>query len=142
MRKLVNLVLLLPIAVVLILLSVANRQIVRFSLDPLNFETPALSVELPFFVFLFVVLIVGMIIGGLIVWFGQSRHRKELRTKRSELEKMRRENETIKTQNRSGDKELAPRPACYILDSFTASLNEKTLLSFNGVSYFSDSIKI
>ena len=108
MRKFINLVFLLPVAVILILLSVANRQSVRFSIDPFNLETPAFSLELPFFAFLFLSLIIGMIIGGMVIWFGQSRHRRELRNKRTEVETLRRQNETIQAQNSNQPEELAP----------------------------------
>ena len=58
MRKLFNYLFLLPLAVLLILFSVANRQSVQLSLDPLNAETPALSVNLPLFVVIFLALLI------------------------------------------------------------------------------------
>ena len=64
-RKLVFLFVALPIAVVLIMLSVANRQAVTLALNPFDPADTLLSVTLPFFVFLFAALITGMIIGSL-----------------------------------------------------------------------------
>ena len=88
MRKLVNYIFLLPLAIILILLSVANREITRFSLDPLNAESPALSVELPLFVFLFIAVLLGMLLGGFLVWLSQGKHRKALREKSLEAQNL------------------------------------------------------
>ena len=52
-RKIVNIVVLVPIAIVLIVLSVANRQPVRMALNPFRPEDSVLSLTAPFFVFLF-----------------------------------------------------------------------------------------
>ena len=108
MRKLVNLLVLLPLAIVLIFLSVANRQEVRFSLDPLNTAEPALSVTLPFFVFLFGVLLLGMVIGGTITWWSQRKYRKELRAKRAEAERYRRQGESLLQAADQAPEEFAP----------------------------------
>ena len=83
-----NYLLMLPSAIALIIISVANRQNVRFSLDPLNSEFPALSFELPLFVFLFIVFVIGLLLGGFLVWMSQGKHRKALREKSSEAEKL------------------------------------------------------
>lgn len=108
MRKMFSYVFLLPLAVILILLSVANRQSVRFSLDPLNSADPALSLSLPLFVFLFVFFLSGMLLGGLLVWLSQGKYRKALREKTHEAGKLQREHdETTKSQN-SAPQEIAP----------------------------------
>ena len=93
MKRLLYLVLLLPIGIALIVLSVANRQDVMLRLDPFNDINPALSLELPFFAFLFAALLLGMIIGGIAVWFGQGRHRKEARRERGQARRWRDEAE-------------------------------------------------
>ncbi len=108
MRKFFNYIFLLPLAIVLILLSVANRQPVRFSLDPLNSLSPALSVELPLFVFLFVIFLVGILLGGFLVWMSQGRHRKALREKSHEAEKLQREREASMKPQGSAAQEIAP----------------------------------
>ncbi len=108
MRKLFNYVLLLPLAVVLILISVANRQPVRFSLDPLDTVNPALSLELPLFVFLFAVFLVGMLMGGFLIWLSQGRHRRALREKSHEAEELKRERQSTKATETSNTAEIAP----------------------------------
>lgn len=94
MKKIVYLVLLLPLGVVLIVLSVANRQPVTLRLDPFNAAEPALSLSLPFFAFLFAAILLGMIIGAVATWFGQGRHRRDARRERADARKWRAEAET------------------------------------------------
>ena len=108
MRKLFNYLFLVPLAIVLILLSVANRQMVRFSLDPLNSEIPALSLTLPLFVFLFLTLVFGMLIGGFLVWLSQGKHRKALREKTSEASKLKHEQEAKGSKDVKNRPEIAP----------------------------------
>ncbi|MGI9350410.1 MAG: LapA family protein [Rhizobiaceae bacterium] len=108
MRKLFNYLFLVPLAIILILLSVANRQLVRFSLDPLNSEIPALSLTLPLFVFLFLALVFGMLIGGFLVWLSQGKHRKALREKTSEASRLNHGQEANAGQDATNRPEIAP----------------------------------
>ena len=108
MRRFYNLFLLFPLAIILILLSVANRQVVTFSLDPLNSETPALAFELPFFVFLFIALFFGLVLGGFITWWGQGKHRKALRVVSGEAESLKREKSQSETAKKDEVQEIAP----------------------------------
>ena len=91
MKKLFSLLIYAPIAIVLIILSVANRHWVVFNLDPINPAQPFLSVSLPFFVFLFAALLAGLLLGGMITWFTQSKHRKFARESKREAQKWQRE---------------------------------------------------
>ena len=108
MRKFFNYIFLLPLAIVLILLSVANRQPVRFSLDPLNSVTPALSLELPLFVFLFAAVILGMLVGGALVWISQGRHRKALREKSLEARQLKQQQTAGEPTDGTELAEIAP----------------------------------
>lgn len=86
-RKLINILILLPIAIVLIVLSVANRDSVTLALNPFDPSDTLLSVSAPFFVFLFAAVILGMIIGSLATWFRQGKYRKKARTEAREAVK-------------------------------------------------------
>jgi len=108
MRKIFNYLVLVPIGILLILISVANRQWVRFSVDPINSETPLLSFELPFFVFLFLMLFAGMILGSMLTWVKQGKHRKALREKSSEADRLRFEKEMASNANAQDVQEIAP----------------------------------
>lgn len=77
--RLIKLAILLPIAIVVILLSVANRHLVTLAINPFVPSDPLLAVTLPFFVFLFLALMVGVLIGSLLTWVSQGKHRREAR---------------------------------------------------------------
>ncbi|MGO7624316.1 LapA family protein, partial [Rhizobium ruizarguesonis] len=47
-------------------------------------EDQVLAVSAPFFVFLFIALITGMLIGAAATWFSQGKHRKRARTEDKE----------------------------------------------------------
>jgi len=86
-RKLINIIILVPLAIVLIVLSVANRETVTLALNPFKPGDSLLSVSGPLFVFLFAALIVGMIVGSLATWFRQGKHRKKARREAREAVK-------------------------------------------------------
>lgn len=88
LNRIIIVVILVPVAIVLVALAVANRQMTSFTLDPFNPGNAALSVELPLFVLLFLALILGMLIGGAAAWLKQGRYRKEARAKRREVQSL------------------------------------------------------
>jgi uncharacterized integral membrane protein len=75
-NRFILVLILVPIAVVLIALAVANRALTPFTLDPFNPGNPPLTLELPLFVLLFAALGIGMVIGSMATWFRQSRYRR------------------------------------------------------------------
>ncbi|WP_439501222.1 LapA family protein [Aminobacter ciceronei] len=78
-----------PVAIVLIALAVANRAPTAFTLDPFNPGNPALTIQAPLFVLLFVALALGVILGGAVTWFKQGRYRKIARQRGLEAESLR-----------------------------------------------------
>jgi hypothetical protein len=88
-NRVVLVVILVPLAVILIALAVANREMVAFTVDPFNPGNPSLTVTLPFFIFLFLALGLGMIVGGIATWIRQGRYRKLARQRRLEAEGLR-----------------------------------------------------
>lgn len=97
-KKLVNIVVLVPVGVILIVLSVANRQSVTLALNPFRPEDSVLSVSAPFFVFLFLAVVVGLILGAAATWFSQGKHRRRARTEANEAVKWHREAEKQRSQ--------------------------------------------
>ena len=57
-KRIISLLILVPIAIVLIVLSVANRQSVTLALNPFDRSDQVMSVTLPFFVYLFGAIII------------------------------------------------------------------------------------
>ncbi len=97
-RKIVLAVVLIPLAIVIVALAVANRQIVSVSFDPFSAAEPVFLLRAPLFVLVFVLVIAGVIIGGIASWLRQGRWRRaarereaELRTARNEVDRLRRE---------------------------------------------------
>jgi uncharacterized integral membrane protein len=78
-----------PLAVVLIALAVANRDLTAFTLDPFNPGNPALTLQLPLFVLLFAALAIGLIVGSAATWFKQGRYRKLARQRSQEAQILR-----------------------------------------------------
>jgi hypothetical protein len=92
MRKVLAWIILAPAATVALLFAVANRRWVTVSFDPFSQDAPAYAVDVPFFVVIFVSLILGVFLGGIAVWFGRLRwqlaaHRAEREAARLRAEK-------------------------------------------------------
>src|SRR5262245_35793901 len=98
MKRFALTVVFVPVAIVVLLFAVANRQIVTLSLDPFNAAAPALSFRAPLFLVLFVVLMVGVVVGGAASWLRQGRHRRAARLARAEADRQRSEAERLRDQ--------------------------------------------
>ncbi len=95
-RKVVTAVIVIPLVIVMVAFAVANRQAVTVSFDPLSSASPAYAATLPLFMVIFVVLIVGIVFGGIVAWFGQSKWRRAARSLDGEIRALREEMETIR----------------------------------------------
>ncbi len=82
-------VIVVPVAVILIALAVANRALVPFTMDPFNPGNPALTIQMPFFIYLFLCLLFGVVIGSFATWTRQHRYRKLARQRGQEVENLR-----------------------------------------------------
>jgi uncharacterized integral membrane protein len=99
-RKIVAGVIVVPLAVIILAFAVANRQMVTVSFDPFSSANPAYASTLPLFVLIFVLVILGVIIGGGAAWMRQSPWRRtarkldaDVRALHDELAALRRERE-------------------------------------------------
>jgi uncharacterized integral membrane protein len=79
-KKIVSLVVFIPLAIILIVLCVANRQSVTLALNPFQPSDTVLALTGPFFLFLFLAMLAGMLIGSAATWMAQARYRKQART--------------------------------------------------------------
>jgi hypothetical protein len=91
LRRFVWILVAFPVAVLLITLAVANRHGVRLVLDPFRSDEPVLFLVLPFYAYLFGVLLLGIVIGGLTVWLTQARWRRTARRRTAEAQRWRAE---------------------------------------------------
>jgi uncharacterized integral membrane protein len=94
MRKFLKALILVPIALVLIIFALANRQFVTFTLDPFGDSTLAFS--LPLFALAFILVILGVIIGGVATWLRQHRWRRATHQLDRELSIVRTERDALK----------------------------------------------
>jgi|SRR5271165_6873855 len=114
MKSFFKVVLLLIIGGLIAAFAVANRQPVRFILDPFINRDLASSVEVPLYVLLFGALLVGLFIGAAAIWIGQGRWRSAAKARSKEAALWKREAESLKAglQRAGGSAQLpaAPRP--------------------------------
>ena len=66
--RIVSILIVLPLAIVIVAFAVANRQAVTVSFDPLFRDQPCLRRDGPLFVMIFVLLILGVVVGGVAAW--------------------------------------------------------------------------
>lgn len=88
LNRIVAVIVILPIALVLIALAVANRGGVDFTVDPFHPGNPALTVHWPLFVYLFIAMAAGMVVGSMATWLRQGQYRKQAREKAAEVRKL------------------------------------------------------
>jgi len=116
LRKVLVALVVVPLAILIVAFAVANRQAVTVSFDPFSAANPAYTAKLPLFVLIFILVILGVIVGGIATWLRQASWRRtaraldaDMRTLHQELEAMRRRaaddearlNETRRSEPRS-----------------------------------------
>ena len=112
-RRIVSIVIVVPLAVVIIAFAVANRQSITVSFDPLSSTSPTYAVTLPLFVLIFVLLILGVLIGGAAAWIGQTRWRRTARKLDGEVRVLHQEMDAIRRRFAPEPPPPAPEPTPY-----------------------------
>jgi uncharacterized integral membrane protein len=90
-RKIVTLVIVVPLAAVIVAFAVANRELVTVSFDPFSSTNPAYAATLPLFILIFVLVILGVIVGGAAAWLRQAHWRRAARQLDAEARLLRQE---------------------------------------------------
>ncbi|QKP78641.1 LapA family protein [Methyloligella sp. GL2] len=96
----------LPLAVVLVALAVANRAPVDLVLDPIGGR---FIVSIPLFLLILAVFAIGLLIGGFAAWLGQGKWRKAARQRQREATDLRRQTDRLERELESIDQ--TPRQA-------------------------------
>lgn len=91
--------LLLPVAVLAVMLAIANRTPVELAFD--SFGAPDLIIRAPLFIVAFASMMIGVMIGGVGVWMRQGRHRRAARAARSEARRLHAEADRLRAQKSS-----------------------------------------
>lgn len=113
-RKLVIWLVLVPLGIVILMFAVANRQLVTVSFDPFNAVQPAASLTLPLFVLIFILVLLGVLIGGCAAWMRQARYRRTARVLEGEVAGLRREVALLNERLASVQPEAAQRDAALL----------------------------
>lgn len=120
LHRVVRFLVVVPVVVVLAALGVANIHDVRLALDPFRPDDPALSIVLPFYVWLLTALIVGVLLGGLATWMTQARWRRSARRQEGEARRWRAEADRL---HRERERELEASPQLAPADRQPAQLS-------------------
>lgn len=91
MRKFVTAFVLVPIAIVIVMFAVANREIITVSFDPFNSTAPALAFRMPLFILIFLLVGVGILVGGIAAWLKQHKWRARARLAEADVRRLRAE---------------------------------------------------
>src|SRR5579885_1935165 len=112
-RKVVTAVIVVPLAVVIVAFALANRQAVTVSFDPFSSAAPAYAVSLPLFVLIFVLVILGVIIGGVAAWLRQASWRRSARRLDADVRVLHQEVEALRRRAAEDEarREAAARPS-------------------------------
>jgi hypothetical protein len=106
-RKLVLVLVVLPLAVVLIALAVVNRKPALLILDPFGGAESGMSLEAPLFLFLLGAFALGLVVGGIATWIGQGKWRRLAREETRQARDWRRQADRLEKELEGTDR--APR---------------------------------
>jgi uncharacterized integral membrane protein len=95
-RKIVTVLVLIPLTIALVMFAVGNRAPVVIALDPLAGTPPMFSLAPPLFLALLVALIAGVIVGGAAAWSRQRKWRRRARRASAELKAVQAENAALR----------------------------------------------
>ena len=112
-RKIVSALIVIPLAVVIIVFAVANRQSVTISFDPFSSTSPAYAATLPLFVIIFTVVILGVLIGGIAAWIGQAKWRRAARKRDADVRVLHQELDSIRRRFAPEPPPALPEPGAY-----------------------------
>ena len=114
-------ILLAPVAIIVILLAIANRHDATVVFDPFAGQVAAssISVTLPLFIVLFAATMFGVLLGGCAVWFNQGRHRRMAKIARTDAQRARAEADRLRAQLSSIPASTTATPAGDALSALT-----------------------
>lgn len=108
LKRIVGWLVLLPLSGLLIAFALANRHLVSVNLNPFAAAPDAVAggYGIPLFVILYVVLLIGVLLGGTASWFAQGTHRRRERHWRREAQQLSQELDA--QRRKSGQVPVAP----------------------------------
>ncbi|HXZ21738.1 MAG TPA: LapA family protein [Pseudolabrys sp.] len=112
-RRVVSTLIIVPLAVAIIAFAVANRQSVTLSFDPFSSTNTAYAATLPLFAVIFMALILGVLIGGIAAWIGQTKWRRAARKLDADVRALHQELAAIRRRFAPETTSAQQEPAAY-----------------------------
>ncbi len=97
-RKVILVLVVVPLGVVLVALAVVNRTPAQLILDPFGGTEPGLSLQAPLFLFLLGAFALGLVVGGVATWFGQGKWRRLAREETRQARDWRRQADRLEKE--------------------------------------------
>ncbi len=97
MRKFVTVFVLVPLAIVIVMFAVANREVITVSFDPFDSANPAVAFKLPLFILVFVLVGLGVLVGGIAAWLRQHKWRTRARRAEADVKRLRSELDAVRS---------------------------------------------
>jgi hypothetical protein len=113
LRRVLNWIVGVPIALMVIGFAVANRGWIEVSFDPFSREAPFAAIAMPLWALLFCGLFLGAIAGWIACWFAQKKWRKAARDERAAAARLREEVDTLK-RSAAASREQLPVPTEFL----------------------------
>ena len=101
--RIIAIIILVPLAIVIVALAVANRALVTVSFDPINIADPLFVMQVPLYLLMLALLIGGVVIGGIAAWLKQGRWRRQSRRLAYELRHANDENRDLKQRLKNAE---------------------------------------
>jgi len=110
-RRIITVLILVPLAIVVVSLAVANRQSVIVSFDPFDPAHPALTRALPLYFLMLMLVIGGVLVGGSAAWLRQGKWRRAARLADAQARELRAEVDYLRRRLGSAAAAVRPVPA-------------------------------
>lgn len=102
-KRVIAFIILVPLAIVIVALAVANRAPVTVSFDPVNATDPLYATQVPLYLLMLLLVIFGVLIGGMAAWLKQGRWRRQSRRLSFELRRVNDENRDLKRRLKAAE---------------------------------------
>lgn len=98
LKRILNWVVGLPIAIIGVGFAVANREWVTISFDPINRALPRATMSMPLWALFFAGIFLGIFVGWFVAWRGAGKHRRSARDAKIELIRTQQQHEREKRE--------------------------------------------
>ncbi|HEV2559561.1 MAG TPA: lipopolysaccharide assembly protein LapA domain-containing protein [Microvirga sp.] len=110
MIRFLKALILLPVAILVVLLAVANREPVQVSVDPFTPDAPGFVMNVPLYAVVFAAVMLGVLVGGVAAWLAQSKHRRARRHYRREAQHLKTETDRMRAERPASTAPALPAP--------------------------------